>query len=60
MGIPRKFTTRGYSIVPVDILPFRKEKIFPNMYWYYCQQDLKAASLLKKEDNIYLAFITNF
>ena len=60
MGIPRKFTTRGYSIIPFDILPFHDEEIFPNMYWYYGQQDVKAANLLKKEDNIYLAFITNF
>jgi len=60
MGIPRKFTTRGYSIVPFDILPFRNEKIFANMYWFYGQQDLKAARLLKKEENIYLTFISNF
>ncbi|MDR2729436.1 MAG: acyl-CoA dehydratase activase [Treponema sp.] len=60
MGIPRKFTTRGYSIVPFDILPFHDETIFPNMYWYYGQQDVKTANLLKKEDNIYLTFITNF
>ncbi|GHV03235.1 2-hydroxyglutaryl-CoA dehydratase [Spirochaetia bacterium] len=60
MGIPRKFTTRGFSIVPFDILPFSDEKIFPNMYWYYGQQDVKAANLLKKEDNIYLTYITNF
>ncbi|GHV40573.1 2-hydroxyglutaryl-CoA dehydratase [Spirochaetia bacterium] len=60
MGIPRKFTTRGFSIVPFDILPFNDENIFPNMYWYYGQQDVKAANLLKKEDNIYLTYITNF
>jgi predicted CoA-substrate-specific enzyme activase len=60
MGIPRKFTTRGYSIVPFDILPFENESIFPNMYWYYGQQDVKAAHLLKNEDNIYLTYITNF
>jgi len=60
MGIPRKFTTRGYSIIPFDILPFHDETIFPNMYWYYGQQDVKAANLLKKEDSIYLAFISNF
>jgi predicted nucleotide-binding protein (sugar kinase/HSP70/actin superfamily) len=60
LGIPRKFTTRGYSIVPFDILPFNDEKIFPNMYWYYGQQDVKAANLLKKEDNVYVTYITNF
>ncbi len=60
MGIPRKFTTRGYSVIPFDILPFEGEGIFPNMYWFYGQQDMKAASLLKDEDNIYVTFITNF
>ena len=60
MGIPRKFTTRGYSIVPFDILPFEDEEIFSNMYWFFGQQDVKASKLLKNEDNIYLAFITNF
>jgi predicted CoA-substrate-specific enzyme activase len=60
MGIPRKFTTRGYSVVPFDILPFKNERIFPNMYWYYGQQDVKAANFLKKEDNIYVTYITNF
>ncbi|AEF84709.1 activator of 2-hydroxyglutaryl-CoA dehydratase [Treponema primitia ZAS-2] len=60
MGIPRKFTTRGYSIIPFDILPFTEEKIFPNMYWYYGQQDVKSAALLKNEDNIYVTYVTNF
>ena len=49
MGIPRKFTTRGYSVIPFDLLPFNDEKIFPNMYWYFGQQDMKAAELLKDE-----------
>jgi predicted CoA-substrate-specific enzyme activase len=60
MGIPRKFTTRGFSIVPFDILPFQNEPIFSNMYWYYGQQDVKAANFLKNEDNIYVTYITNF
>ena len=60
MGIPRKFTTRGFSVVPFDILPFENEEIFPNMYWYYGQQVVKTASLLKDEENIYVAYITNF
>jgi len=60
MGIPKKFTTRGYSVIPFDILPFNDENIFPNMYWYYGQEDVKSATLLKKEDNIFLTYITNF
>ena len=60
MGIPKKFTTRGYSIIPFDILPFENEDIFPNMYWYYGQEDVKSAALLKEENNIFLTYITNF
>ncbi|MBN8217762.1 MAG: activase [Spirochaetes bacterium] len=60
MGIPRKFTSRGFSVVPFDILPFEGEDIYDNMYWYYGQQDMKAASLIKKEDNIFLTWISNF
>ncbi|MFW6362244.1 MAG: acyl-CoA dehydratase activase [Spirochaeta sp.] len=60
MGIPKKFTSRGFTIIPFDIMPFEGEGIFPNMYWYYGQQDMKAAQFLKNEDNIYVTFITNF
>jgi len=60
MGIPRKFITRGFSVIPFDMLPFEDETIFPNMYWYYGQQDVKSANFIKKEDNIYVTYITNF
>jgi predicted nucleotide-binding protein (sugar kinase/HSP70/actin superfamily) len=60
MGIPRKFATRGYSVIPFDILPFEDKSIYPNMYWYYGQQDMKASMLLKDEDNIYVTYISNF
>jgi predicted CoA-substrate-specific enzyme activase len=61
MGIPRKFTTRGYSVIPFDILPIENEmQDFPNMYWYYGQQDMRAAHLLKDNPNVYVTWITNF
>jgi predicted CoA-substrate-specific enzyme activase len=60
MGIPLKFTTRGYSVIPFDMLPFEQAHIFDNMYWYYGQQDMKASVLLKDEPNIFVTFITNF
>jgi predicted CoA-substrate-specific enzyme activase len=60
MGIPRKYTSRGYCIIPYDILPFADESIYPNMYWYYGQQDMKTGALLKNEDNIYVTYISNF
>ena len=60
MGIPRKFTSRGYTVIPFDILAAKDREIFPNMYWYYGQLDMKAAELLKDEPNIYVTWITNF
>ncbi len=60
MGIPRKYTSRGYSVIPFDILPFEDQAIYPNMYWYYGQQDMKAGTLLKNEDNIFITYISNF
>ncbi len=60
MGIPKKFTSKNFSVIPFDILPFEHEEIYDNMYWYYGQQDMKAARMIKGEDNIYAAFISNF
>jgi len=60
MGIPRKFTSRGFCVIPFDILPFEEQAIYPNMYWYYGQQDMKTATLLKNEDNIFVTYISNF
>jgi predicted CoA-substrate-specific enzyme activase len=60
MGMPRKFVSRGYSVIPFDILPFEDKPIYPNMYWYYGQQDMKASQLLREEDNIYVTYISNF
>jgi len=60
MGIPQKFTTRGYSVIPFDMIPLKDAEIFPNMYWYYGQQDMKAAVSVKNNPNIFVTFITNF
>ncbi len=60
MGIPRKFTSRGFSVIPFDILPSGDESIYPNMYWYYGQLDMKACAKLRDEQNVYVTFISNF
>lgn len=60
MGIPLKYTTRGYSVIPFDMLPFENADIFDNMYWYYGQQNMKAGMLIKDEKNIFVTYITNF
>ena len=60
MGIPRKFKTRGYTLLPFDFVPVEDEEILPNMYWYYGQQNLKAVTQLKKHPNVFATFVTNF
>jgi predicted CoA-substrate-specific enzyme activase len=60
MGIPRKFLTRGYTVLPFDFLPVDDEEITDNMYWYYGQQDLKAAVQVKAHPNLFACFVTNF
>jgi predicted CoA-substrate-specific enzyme activase len=60
MGIPRKFTSRGVSVVPFDMIYDEAAPIFPNMYWYYGQQDMKAVARVKETENLYLTWISNF
>lgn len=59
LGIPKKFQSKGYTIVPFDFMPMEDE-ITPNMYWYYGQQVLKAATVAKKNPNFFVCYISNF
>jgi predicted nucleotide-binding protein (sugar kinase/HSP70/actin superfamily) len=60
MGIPRKLTSRGVTVVPFDMIYDEGAPIFPNMYWHYGQQDLKAVRRIKEVPNLYLTWISNF
>jgi len=60
MGIPRKFTSRGVTIVPFDLIYEEAAAIFPNMYWYYGQQDMKGLERVRAVPNLYAAWISNF
>ncbi len=60
MGVPRKFATRGYRVLPFDFFPVGDEAITYNMYWYYGQLNLKAARRVKQHPNLFLCYISNF
>ncbi len=60
MGIPRKFTSQGVTVIPFDMIHDTDAEIPPNNYWYYGQQDMKAVRRVRKVDNLYLAWISNF
>jgi len=60
MGIPRKFTSQGVTVVPFDMIYDPDAEIPPNNYWYYGQEDMKAVKQVRKIDNLYLSWISNF
>lgn len=60
MGIPHKFATRGYMIIPVEFLPAKEEENYNNMYWATGQIIMKGAKYIKDKDNLYGVYISNF
>ncbi len=60
MGIPRKLVSRGVTVVPFDMIYDARAQIFPNMYWHYGQQDMKAVQRVREIENLFLVWISNF
>ncbi len=60
MGIPRKFTSQGVTVIPFDMIFEDDAEIPPNNYWYYGQMNMKAVSRVRGVDNLYLSWISNF
>ena len=60
MGIPQKFASRGFKVIPCDFLPFEGEDTFPNMYWASGQTILQAARLVQRHPRLFGVYVTNF
>ncbi len=60
MGIPRKFSSRGYRIIPQDFLPVEEELDHDNMYWASGQTILKAARYATRHPQLFGVYVTNF
>lgn len=60
MGIPQKFATRGYYVIPHDFLPFEGEEPFEDMFWALGQTILKGARFVKGHPQLFATYITNF
>jgi len=60
MGIPRKFASRGYKVIPLDFLPVTCEDSLDNMYWATGQWILKAARFVARHPQLFGVYITNF
>ena len=63
-GIPKKLTSRGYSIIPFDMLPLEYEIVEPPhdeyMHWEIGQKMIKASQIVKKDNQLFGMYITNF
>ncbi|NMC75129.1 MAG: CoA activase, partial [Geobacteraceae bacterium] len=62
MGIPHKFASRGYRVIPHDFLPLEElgGETHPRMFWATGQGIMQAAAYVRSSPNLFGAFITNF
>jgi predicted CoA-substrate-specific enzyme activase len=59
-GIPRKFASRGISVLPFDFLDYDREEGKRHMYWGMGQYLMKAGNVIKNHPQLFSAYITNF
>jgi len=61
-GIPAKFASRGFRVIPFDMLPFEDHDLddAATMYWSMGRMILKAARLVKNHPGLFGTFISNF
>jgi predicted nucleotide-binding protein (sugar kinase/HSP70/actin superfamily) len=59
-GIPHKFASRGYTVIPVDFLDLREVAPHERMYWSMGQMILKGAKVVKHHPQLFGVYITNF
>ncbi len=60
MGIPHKAASRGFLVIPYDMLPAAEYEVNKKMYWGMGQKIMKAAQFVKERDNLFGIYITNF
>jgi predicted CoA-substrate-specific enzyme activase len=62
MGIPHKFASRGYKVIPYDFLPLAELEgsTIERMYWSTGQGILQAARYVTQKPNLFGVFITSF
>ena len=60
LGIPKKISSRGISVIPHDFLPNEEPENLNHMYWGQGSQILKSAKLVKSNPKLFPVYITNF
>lgn len=60
MGIPHKVASRGYFIIPHDMIPSDHINVDHKMFWATGQKIMKSAQIVKERKNLFGFYITNF
>ncbi|HOP85892.1 MAG TPA: acyl-CoA dehydratase activase [Syntrophorhabdaceae bacterium] len=64
LNIHKKLIDLGVKPIPLDMLPLmegiEEDENLTDMYWGYGQRILRSATIVKKHDNFYGVYITNF
>ncbi len=60
MGIPHKVASRGFLVIPNDMLPFSDYPVHQKMFWGMGQKLMKASQFIKERENLFGFYITNF
>ena len=60
MGIPNKFASRGFMIIPLDFLDLEEERSKRHMYWGMGKIMMKAARIVERHPQLFGTYITNF
>jgi predicted nucleotide-binding protein (sugar kinase/HSP70/actin superfamily) len=62
MGIPHKFASRGYRIIPHDFLPAVdvEKGALRWMFWTSGRDILRAAERVRRQPNLFGVYVTNF
>lgn len=60
MGIAHKVASRGYYIIPHDMIPSNHINVHQKMFWATGQKIMKSAQVVKERKNLFGFYITNF
>jgi predicted CoA-substrate-specific enzyme activase len=63
LDLPRKIADLGFTVLPVDFLPFAAEDIppaFRTVFWAYGQRILSALTQIRAHDDLFPIYLTNF
>ncbi len=59
-GIPQKFASLGYKVIPFDILNSQNEDISHYQSWEAGKRILRAAKTISKHPQLFAVYITNY